>query len=599
MVFKKSKTIYLIGMLVMCLFSACVDDNYDFNNLDATIEVDTKLVAPLVYSKVQLNDLLADSLDGLGLQLRDSTIYIVHRDSQYMGNELINQLKVLPQGEFTFQIMVGEELPIEIYRGDISHNVDFTFEGINTNPNERLDSILMGECYANLAIHTKHLIPIEDSYMDIHFMENELLLDPQKYPDNTVRIPLAKAPEDADEPVVITGEDEVDVTEIIDLRGAKLNFRSQSEDKNTFHVELVGHIVSAVPFESGTEIDLKISMDELVPHLTYLHIGTERDIYENDLVIDFDYTQEFQQTDAFLPFYNPEILMTCINNIGVPVRYYIDYVEAMDTRTGESVLADFNGSSSMSIVVNTPSFQDIEGLTNEELLSFDVSQLVRYSEVTFDREFGHTDRLFKINPNKLRYHYRIRSIDEDPNGVHYFFHDSDMKLAEEATMQLSFEGDAENPDKNFFISKTDSVPFLEEPVDMGNISFNEATKCELRLSYKNFLPVGVTGSIAYLDAQDNRILTEAEQSFKIVAGKVDANGFVIESTDAQDAISIAFEYGQVKTLLTQVKTLLFSYKMANDEQKTITLRTNDWLELKANMYFDGSLVLDLNNNGGN
>lgn len=575
----------------MGLFSACVDDNYDLSKLDATIKVDTKLVAPLVYSKVKLSDLLSDSLDGLGLQVREDGIYIVHRDSQYLGNDLISNLACLPTGSFTFYLAVGkslhvDELPVQIDRGDISYTESFEFEGLPDNENERVDSILMGQCYADLKVHTHHLIPIEDSYIEIHFQEDELLLNPQLYPENKVFFPLSAQ------------EDEKDFAMQIDLTGAKLRFIKSDETAGyLFHADIKGHVISAVPFDAGTEIDLNVQMDHLRPHLTYLNIGTERDIYENELTIDFDYTQEFQQTNAFLPFYDPQIAMTCLNNIGIPVRYYIDYVEAMDTRTGERVRADFGGENpdTMSIVVNTPSFKDIEGLSDQELLQYDVSQLVRNSELTFNRAFGHTDRLFKINPNKLTYHYRIRSIDSNRNNVHFFFYDSDMWLTEVATLQMRFEGDPTNPDKNFFISRTDSVPFLDEPVDMGSIHFTEETHVELKLSYKNFLPVGVEGRIAYLDADGNRILTDAEQTFKIVAGKVDSEGNVVESTDQKDAINIAFEYNQAKVLLSQVKTLLLSYRMANDELKTITLHTNDWLELKANLYFDGAIVLDLNN----
>lgn len=589
---KVGMSIWLIGIAMMVLFSACVDDNYDFNNLDTTIQVDTKVVAPLVYSRLQLSDLLADSLDGLGLQVKDDAIYIVHRDSQYLGNDLISNLACLPTGSFTFKLAVGEvygnidQLPVQVNEGEISYTEEFSFDGLPDDANERVDSILMGECYADLQVHTYHLIPIENSYIEIHFYEDEIELNPELYPENKVYFPLQAE------------EDDTYFNAQIDLTGAKLRFIKKDEAGNfLFHAEIRGHIVSSVPFDSGTEIDLEVKMDHMRPHLTYLNIGTERDIYENELTIDFDYTKDFQQDNAFFPFYDPQIAMTCLNNIGIPVRYYIDYVEAMDTRTGEKVRADFGGENpdTMSIVVNTPSFAEIEHLTDQELLSYDVSQLVKTSELTFNREFGHTDRLFKINPNKLTYHYRIRSVDNNRNNVHFFFYDSDMWLTEEATMQLRFEGDAQNPDKNFFLSRTDSVPFLDEPVDMGSVSFDERTHVALKLSYKNFLPVGVQGHIAYLDANGNRILTDAEQSFKIVAGKVDSEGYVVESTDQSEAISIAFEYGEVKTLLSEVKTLLFSYKMANDELKTITLRTNDWLELKANLYFDGAVVLDFNN----
>lgn len=571
------RTAYVALLGLACAFTACVDNNYHFDNLDSTVQLETELVAPLVYSRLELNDILTDSLSGMELRVDGNEMYVVHRDSQYMGNELINQLKVLPAGSYQFQLMVGQDLPIEITKGDIIHDVSFDFTEINTNPNERLDSILLGDCYAEISLQTKELTPIDGSYLDISFKKDEVLLDTLLYPGNKIRIPMQEGKKQA--------------SARLQLEKAKLYFKGNS----TFHAHLIGHLESATPFVSGSEIDLKIDLEHLVPHVTYMNIGTERDIYEGEKIIDFNYTKDFQQDEAFFPFYDPQIFMSCINNIGVPVRYYIDYVEAIDTRTGETVLADFgDGNPSMSIVVNTPSYDEIKGLSDYELLHYDVSKLIRYSEVKFDREYGHTDRLFKINPNKLRYHYRIRSIDDNPNNVHYFFSSSDMKLTEEAKMQLWFEGNADEADKNFHITKVDSVPFLDEPVNLDELTLGEDTKVELKLSYKNFLPVGVQGTLAYLDANNNHLMPDAEQTFQIMAGKVDGNGYVVEETQEDNNIRIAFNYQQAETLLSKVKTLILTYKIANNEQKTIKLRTNDWLELKANIYFNGALVLDFN-----
>jgi hypothetical protein len=191
---------------------------------------------------------------------------------------------------------------------------------------------------------------------------------------------------------------------------------------------------------AGDEIDLILDFNGVKPHLTYMNIGTARDIYQGTKTIDFNYTEDFQSKEAFFPFYDPQILMSCINNIGVPVRYYIDYVEATDSRTGQSVRADFGGENpdTTSIVVKTPAFEQIADLSINELMRFDTKQLTCKTDTLFDRAYGHTDRLFKINPDKLTYHYRIRSVDNNPNNVHFFFYNSDMTLAEQAKLPLWF-----------------------------------------------------------------------------------------------------------------------------------------------------------------
>lgn len=560
---------------LMCLLSACVDRNYDIDDLDSTIKVDTELVAPLAYSKLKINDLLTDSLSGMQLVVEGEEMYLLYTDSQYMGNELIDQLKVLPKGKSEFQLLAGEDLPgTLITSGEISQDYTIEFSDLNTNPNERLDSILFDDCLVDVAIDVS--MPLaDDSYIDFIFPDEVLSLDKTRYPENTMRVPITQAHTEAS----------------LSLYKAMLRLNGSNQVKIKVH----GYIHASEPFQSGDKIDVTIDFNHVMPHLTYMNIGTARDIYEGEKIIDFNYTKDFQQEDSFFPFYDPQIQMSCVNNIGVPVRYYIDYVEAIDTRTGETVRADFGGPDpdTTSMVVKTPSYDAIKGLSHEELMNFDLSSIICQSDTVFDREYGHTDRLFKINPNKLRYHYRIRSVDDNKDNVHYFFQKSDMKLKESTKLPLWFEGDPD-PDKNFHISRTDSVLLMEEPADIGSLDFTPNTEVVLNLSYKNYLPVGVQGTIQYLDYNDHLIMPEANQTFRIVAAEVGADGYVKESTDKDNAIQIAFDYNSARALLTQVRTLLITYRLANDELKTIRLRTSDWLELKANIYFDGAIIYEFN-----
>jgi hypothetical protein len=509
------------------------------------------------------------------LVVEDEEMYLLYTDSQYMGNELIDQLKVLPKGKSEFQLLAGEDLPgTLITSGEISQDYTIEFSDLNTNPNERLDSILFDDCLVDVIIDVT--MPLaDDSYIDFIFPEEVLSLDKTRYPDNTMRVPITQAHTEAS----------------LSLYKAMLRLNGSNQVK----INVRGYIHASEPFQSGDKIDVTLDFDHVMPHLTYMNIGTARDIYEGEKIIDFNYTSDFQQEDAFFPFYDPQIQMSCVNNIGVPVRYYIDYVEAIDTRTGETVRADFGGeiTDTTSIVVNTPSYDAIEGLSIDELMNFDLSSIICQSDTVFDREYGHTDRLFKINPNKLKYHYRIRSIDDDPTHVHYFFQKSDMKLKESTKLPLWFEGDPD-PDKNFHISRTDSVVLMEEPADIGSLDFTPNTEVVLNLSYKNYLPIGVQGTVQYLDYNDQLIMPEANQTFGIVAAEVGADGYVKESTDKENAIQIAFDYNSARALLTQVRTLLITYRLANDELKTIRLRTSDWLELKANIYFDGAIIYEFN-----
>ena len=106
--------------------------------------------------------------------------------------------------------------------------------------------------------------------------------------------------------------------------------------------------------------------------------------------------------------------------------------------------------------------------------------------------------------------------------------------------------------------------------------------------------VGTEGHIRFLGADGNEVesMKSARQSFYIESGSVNEQGYVEESHVKEDAIRIALEYQEAKALLTEVASFELSYRIANENRKTIRLRSTDWLELKAHLYFDGSLVLN-------
>ena len=59
----KIKNLVYIGLIMLGL-SSCVDDKYNMENLDSTMELDTDLVGPLAYSKLNIVDVL--NTDSLG-----------------------------------------------------------------------------------------------------------------------------------------------------------------------------------------------------------------------------------------------------------------------------------------------------------------------------------------------------------------------------------------------------------------------------------------------------------------------------------------------------------------------------------------------------
>ena len=129
----KIKNLVYISLIMLGL-SSCVDDKYNMENLDSTMELDTDLVGPLAYSKLNIVDVLnTESLGEFEIKINGDTMFIMKADSQNLGNELIDQLQVLPSTEFNFAVPVGLLNMLEPTEAEIDHLIKLDFPNINTN----------------------------------------------------------------------------------------------------------------------------------------------------------------------------------------------------------------------------------------------------------------------------------------------------------------------------------------------------------------------------------------------------------------------------------------------------------------------------------
>ena len=573
----KVKTLACIVLLVIGLIS-CIDDKYDFNNIDTTMGIETELVGPLAYSKLNIVDVLnVDSLGDLEVNIKGDTMYLVKRDSQYLGNELIDQLQVLPSTTFNLNVPIGLLNLIEPTDAHIDYDLDLKFPNVNTNENERLDSILMGESDIDIRINFPVRIN-RGSYLEITFKEDELLLNPRLYPDNSIYIDLSNV--DKEHPIVETH---------VDLYGAMLRLSG----RNNIHINFKGYVSTTNDMNISDQFEIFLDCTHMKPHITFINIGNARDIVENVKEIEFDYAQDVYMAGMNLPFYDPSIFMTCHNNIGMPARYYIDYVEGISTETGEVVTAEFNGEPSTSIVLNTPSYDEIAGLSHRELLNYDVKKLTKYTELTLDRENGRTDKLFKIKVDKLRYKYRIRSEETDRSKVHFFFYDSDIKTKEITKLPLWFEGDAEDPEKNFRLTRQDTVALAMGSIpSLQGAEISGESKAVLKFYYKNHLPLGVDAKLKFIDKYDNEIMRSSAREFVIKSGKVDELGNVIKETEPEEMLMLVLSYKDLQRLMSEDVRVVFDYKLENEEHKNIFLNSTDWLDLKIMFHITASATLE-------
>ena len=573
----KVKTLFCIVLILIGLIS-CIDDKYDLDNLDTTMKLNTELVGPLAYSKLNILDVLnVDSLGELEININGDTMYLVKRDSQYLGNDLIDQLQVLPSEEFNMQVPVGILSMTHPTEAEVNEDVRLDFLNINTNENERLDSILMDESNIDVEIYFPKKMK-EGSYLKITFKEEELLLNPEIYPDNSIVVDLENI--DEEHPLVET---------YINLYGAMLRFNGN----NSININFTGYVSTDSDMEVSNVFQITLDCSHMKPRITFINIGNARDLVVKEKEIDFDYAQDVYASGLNLPFYDPEIFMTCHNNIGVPARYTIEYVEGISSSTGQTVRADFNGSESVSYVLNTPNYDEISDLSHQELLGYDVSQLTKYTELILDRENGRTDKLFKIKVDKLRYKYHIRSEETDRSKVHFFFHDSDIETKEITKLPLWFEGNTEDPDNNFKLTRKDTVALSFSTLSiLEDATVAEGSKAILKFYYKNHLPLDVEAKLKFIDSEDNEIILTVSKEYVIKSGEVDEFGNVIKESEPEEMLMLPLSYKDLQQVLSKQVRVAFEYKLENKEHKNVFLKSTDWLDLKIMFHTTLSATLD-------
>ncbi|MEE0989794.1 MAG: hypothetical protein UIC45_00540, partial [Paludibacteraceae bacterium] len=253
----KIKTLISLVLLLVG-FVSCVDDKYNFDNLDSTMELDANLVGPLGYSSLKIVDILnADSLGELEIHINGDTMYLQMADSQYLGNELIDQLQVLPSTSFSLHVPVGLLSLLEPTEAEINYDLELKFPNINTNENERLDSILMGESNIDVLINFPKKMK-KGSHVKLTFNEDELYLNPDLYPDNAIEIDLENI--DEEHPIIATH---------INLYGAMLRLNGQEK----IHINFTGYVSTDKDMDISNVFDITLDCTHMKPHITFMNIG--------------------------------------------------------------------------------------------------------------------------------------------------------------------------------------------------------------------------------------------------------------------------------------------------------------------------------------
>ncbi len=392
-----------ISVVISAVLSSCVDKKYEvLGDIDWTMGADMTIVGPAFHTKIKLYEPLPSEFGSFKFRVDGDEIYLSKSDTQKLGNDITGHLKMDPKGEFDNTIDVTVDVTGV---GIISKTIEYEFADINTNPNERLDSILYRDGQEFKLTITSPVPFAEGSKIVFKGDDKGIGFDPERYPDNEIEYDISN------------GQTQIDIK--VDMSRAMIRFGGQ----NKLRFKLTGKIYSTSPIMSGSQIRFHTSFVELKPRVTFGYLGSNRVIYETTKKIPFAYTEDVEGTDFFLPFYNPVIDLRGFNSIGIPAEYELDYVGLIygPKEQRDTIFADFNGSRGTKFILNYPTPSEIEGLSRENLINFNTPSIEKLTQFRLDRDFGHTERLFQVRGDTLVYHYKIRPTEVQGENVAYFF----------------------------------------------------------------------------------------------------------------------------------------------------------------------------------
>lgn len=559
---------------ILYIFTSCVNKDYKLTgDIDWTVSSDMSIVAPIGHTQLKLLDLLPDSISSFKFCVEGDEVYFSRQDTQHLGNDIIGHLKMYPHGDFNFDIDIDIDVQSG-FKGTVEKSLKFYFDDINTNPNERLDSLLYKDNQYISMILTLPFAVKSDSYFEVIFDASEVVLDTEKFPDNKARFS-------------ITGN-RAEVK--LDISRAKIKLNGEKG----FYCTLKGYFNSETEIEVQSKSEFEVKFDNIQPRITYGYLGPDRVIYETTKRVPFSYTKDLQSGDVFLPFFNPEIQLKALNSIGIPAKYMLDWVKLRNTSTGEEVYADFNGSRGTEFVLNYPTPAEIKGLSIDELINFNTPSLSKTTEFLLSRESGHTDRLFKIKGDSLEYHYRILPIGVEGENISYFFDDSKIDIAMDVKILGRFDNDKENPAKNFYVDRFDTLKIDFSDFALGkNTKLTDETVARIKLNHKNHLPVNGKGVLWFCDDSHNKILPTKIIDFDIDAALINSEGETIGETKEGNCY-LKFNYDEYKELTEKGKEVIIKYKVLNEKLDKVWFKSNDWIYIMLELWVSGNVTLDLN-----
>ncbi|MFT3753879.1 MAG: hypothetical protein QM800_13705 [Paludibacter sp.] len=263
---------------------------------------------------------------------------------------------------------------------------------------------------------------------------------------------------------------------------------------------------------------------------------------------------------AGLRFANPAATVALESNIGTYLRFNIDYIKAFSKDGSQVKEASFNGSPTVTEIINIK--PEVPGLFATKTLR------------KLDKDYGSTDRLFDtdIKLDTLEYKFSVQpdaALNNASATPSFIIPDMKMKMNFKMKIPMYLKSGSN-------INLNDTISDIKG-------AFNKIENAGFGLKITNGLPVKVTFSMKFLDANQEVINSTINDSEYIInSGEVNNEGLVTKETVTPLDIELTKE--QVNQL-KNAKSMIYSLRIAGQtDSSPIQFTKNNSFKVKLGVF---------------
>ena len=535
----KRHLFYCITFLLVSglMLNSCNKESFELNRLSDKIELQSSLVAPLIYGSMMVGDIVeqVDSADSF-YEFDDGLIYLAYMDTLVeimadtmveVPNKLVTEIYI--DSDVNTPVWIGSSVgdTVPFYKSEL---FSFTLEG-----DDRVDSVLIkgGEIILDVMSSFKHT--------GVLTISSSQILDVDRDTFSTVVEISDLSGNFTDQQIFLSDGYSMKSTEIDDTSYIQINFK----------LDLIN---SGNPIDPDDVCEILTSFENLDFYSVFGYIDS-RDLIDESGSVDIPIFTDNPDL-ATLIFADPRINIYTASSVGIPFEITFDSVIATADDGSTETLEFYEGHP---FVIAAPDMENIGSTVDDE--------------ININKETSNFNELLEIAPSTLSYKVTGRTDPGSGDESHFLLDTSKFMLAMEFLLPLDLKS------SGFALQET-----FDFEVGADGVDTTIMKEARVSVTTLNELPIEMELQVYLLDS-NRTVIDSVFEGDAIILGAslVDDQGIL---TQAVEETAVATFPVEKLGKLQEVFYMQFEARMITSELggKFVKFYSDYSLDFKLSMY---------------